>query len=381
MEYMENENTEERLEEKKKLLQKVKQMYEAPIKINAKYVMPKIDLVDSKEPKEFRCVCCGKTYTRQTTNFYKAGHSILWKGNNGYLPFCKSCCETIYRILVDIYQGNKEHALRHWCSIFDYPYDFEAAAMSINPSCNENCRIGTYLSKINTRQIQSRASTFIETLQREGKDDCYKNEIKELLERGTIDDGQGFKLTKSIIKKWGYGYDEDEYEWLEEQEADWRSRVECITKPQEELIINLCLSQLNIRSVQKKGGRVADAMKAFQDILATCNLQPRQNTNDDTSEQSTFGTFIKKIEDEEPIPEADEEWKDVDRIKEYIDTFFLGHLSKLVHIENDNSIAYEREMEKYTVKPIEYENDDESNMDFSILDKYSDKRDKDDVDE
>ena len=86
--------------------------------------------------------------------------------------------------------------------------------------------------------------------------------------------------------------------------------------------------------------------------------------------------MIKKWETEKPISKPEPEWEDVDNVKKYIDTFFLGHLAKLVHLENDNSAAYEKEMGEYTVKPPQYE--DDNIAETSLLDKYSDKGGKND---
>ena len=116
-------------------------------------------------------------------------------------------------------------------------------------------------------------------------------------------------------------------------------------------------------------------MRSFQDLLASCNLQPRQNAGDDLVDQNTFGTLIRQFEQERPIPQADPEWEDVDNIKDYIDTFFLGHLCKLVHIENDCAEKYSKIMDKYTVKPPVYENEDDA-VDVSLLDKFSEKAEK-----
>ena len=59
-------------------------------------------------------------------------------------------------------------------------------------------------------------------------------------------------------------------------------------------------------------------------------------------------------------------------MKDLIDTYFLGHLSKLVHVKNDNADKYEAEIAKYSVQPPVYEEDDDAG-ETSLLDKYSDK--------
>ena len=81
------------------------------------------------------------------------------------------------------------------------------------------------------------------------------------------------------------------------------------------------------------------------------------------AEQNTFGTLIRKWENEKPIPEPDEEWKDVDGIVRYITVYFLGHLCKMMGIKNSYPRMYEAEMAKYKVEKPEYEDDDEALFD------------------
>ena len=60
-------------------------------------------------------------------------------------------------------------------------------------------------------------------------------------------------------------------------------------------------------------------------------------------------SWIKKIENEEPIAEVKEEYKDVDGIGKMIRIFFLGHFNKMMGINNELSEEYEREMSLHTV--------------------------------
>lgn len=354
------------------MLEQTKILSKAPIKINNDFQMPKIR-VQKNLSREYFCTCCGKGHQRQEGNFLKSGNSVLWQGNNGYMPICKSCAETIFNALVDFYSGNEEHAMRHWCGIFDYPYDLEASSMTAVHVQPGRSRVSLYPSKLNTKQVRSRGTTYLDTVRDEAVNAFRVRTVDDIVSEA--DEQHVFSVTKEIIKKWGYGYKPEEYEWLEEQEGDWRTRVECKSKAQEELIRTICLSQLNIQKAQQGDGKVTEAMKAFQDLLASCNLQPRQNANDELSEQNTFGTLIRQFEQEKPLPTPDPEWEDVDGIKRYIDTWFLGHLCNNVHITNDYEEQYRREIEKYTVKPPVYDGDDDA-VDISLLEKFSNRGDK-----
>ena len=87
-------------------------------------------------------------------------------------------------------------------------------------------------------------------------------------------------------------------------------------------------------------------------------MQPKQNAGDTTADNQTFGTLIDKWENERPLPEIDEELKDVDKIGLYIDTFFKGHTCKMLDKKNAFSNLYSSMMKKFTVNKPEYESDE-----------------------
>lgn len=357
------------------ILKQVKTLYSAPIKINPDFKMPKIQVKEVNPSRTHVCTCCGTSYKKLEGNFLKAGaNSIFWQANKGFMPICKTCAETIFNALVDFYSGNEEHAFHHWCAIFDYPYDVIASAMTATHVQPGRSRVSLYPAKLNTKQVRDRGTSYLDTVRFEAGEEMRIRKVEDII-KDEEEAAEGFTVTKEMLKKWGYGHKPEEYEWLEEQEEDWRSRVECKSKAQEELIRTICIAQFNIQKAQQGGGKLAEAMKSFQDLLASCNLQPRQTAGDELADQNTFGTLIRQFEQERPIPEADPEWEDVDNIKDYIDTYFLGHLCKLVHVENDCSEKYMKEIEKHTVKPPVYEGDEDS-VDVTLLDKFSDKGDK-----
>ena len=54
--------------------------------------------------------------------------------------------------------------------------------------------------------------------------------------------------------------------------------------------------------------------------------------------------------------------------KKHITVYFLGHLGKILGIQNKYSEAYEAEMAKYRVEMPEYEGDDDALLDAIIRD-------------
>lgn len=163
------------------------------------------------------------------------------------------------------------------------------------------------------------------------------------------------ELTEEELKEseefWGKGYTEEQYIYLNTEYADYLARYEVNSKTLENLIREICLVQLDIRIARQEKRDVKNLIKIYDDLLAAANLKPVQETGNQAVDQETFGTLIKKFENERPIPEPDEAWKDVDGIGKYIRTFFLGHMMRLFGKENPFAEEYEEEIGKYTVKP------------------------------
>lgn len=179
------------------------------------------------------------------------------------------------------------------------------------------------------------------------------------------------KIVKSTIKdgrkRFGNSYSDEEIMFLENEYKDWISRYECSTKAQEEVFLGLAMVKLQRHLAIKKGLPTKDLDKSYQDWLDAGNLKPKQNSMDTFSEAQTLGTLIQKYEEERPLPKIDPELDDVDKIGRYIDTFFKGHICKVLGIKNNFSNCYENEMKKYTVKPPKAEEDEDSEAIFDKI--------------
>ena len=96
-------------------------------------------------------------------------------------------------------------------------------------------------------------------------------------------------------------------------------------------------------------------------------MQPKQNHNESNSNAQTFGTLIDKWENTRPIPEIDEDLRDVDKIGLYLDVFFKGHLAKMMGLKNGLSNLYTKFMKKYTVERPEYDDDEDGEALFDAI--------------
>lgn len=150
---------------------------------------------------------------------------------------------------------------------------------------------------------------------------------------------------------WGIGKSERDYIWLNTEFSDYLARYEVDGKTLEDLIVEICLTRLDIRNRREAGNDVDKQMKTLNDLLGSANLRPNQETGNQSADQQTFSEMIRKFENERPIPEPDPLWADVDNIGKYIRTFFLGHMAKMFGKENPFIDEYNEEIGKHTVTP------------------------------
>lgn len=301
----------------------------------------------------FVCSSCGATFNKKEGNFPNTS-SPLFAANEGFLPFCRTCADSYYTDkLLPALDYDEHRAIEAMCGLCDWYFSEDAFAMSKKTKESQPNGVLTsiYNGRRRLRQVQIRGTTYLDTIlqRREAASRIFSTD--EAAGTDVDPDANHVEIPEEIFKMFGPGYKPEEYEYLSEQYTDWTSRYEVNTKALEQCIQSLCVSQLNIRRAQQANNpkASADAMKSFQDMLTTAKLSPKQTREDQLTQDETFGTLIKKWEDEQPVPEPSPEFADVDGIKRLVTVFFFGHLCKMFNVKNDYSALYEEETAKYTV--------------------------------
>lgn len=179
-------------------------------------------------------------------------------------------------------------------------------------------------------------------------------------EAGSDDVRLNQKTIKAAKKRFGSGYTDEEYMFLENEYQEWVQRYECQTKAQEVVFKNISMAELTQRKLIAQGKSTKDIDVQIQNWMKSGAIEPRQNSLDTFSEAQTFGTLIQKFEEERPLPQIDPELQDVDKIGRYIDAYYKGHMCKMLEIDNNFSHLYEDEMRKYTVERPQYDTEEDS---------------------
>ena len=315
-----------------------------------------------------KCTCfyCGKEYV--DTNYYKSNSEFY--SNIGKIPYCKQCIEKFYQYYYEKYTNEgcltpERKAVKRLCMIFDIYYTDSVFNSSMNKIKESNMNIspmGQYMKTIQLSQYNRNKETYENTITQEEQEDFSKNSI--------INISNNEKVDEATIRFFGAGFADEDYIFLKEEYDDWVARHECKTKAQEEVFKRICFKQLEILKATRRGEDTKNLDVTFQNYLDTAKLQPKQNSGDTTADNQTFGTLIDKWENERPLPEIDEELKDVDKIGFYLDAFFKGHTCKMLNVKNAFSNLYSSMMKKFTVNKPEYnldEDDYDSELNFDTI--------------
>jgi len=310
------------------------------------------------KPTRLTCSRCGRQIDiidlyKTTSPFYDTYKKI---------PFCKDCLDDLYQEYYDKYskQGYnmpERKAVERICMALDiyFKESLFQTAMSQYEKTPETPLIMLYIRTARVGRNYQR--TYDDTIKDRFEVSKEEKEIKSIYD----EDDEDFDIrVKEGQKIFGQGYERSDYIFLYDQYSDWTARHECGTKSQEELFKNICLTQLSLNKAQKTNNvsEIKQLNDAYIKLLDSAKLQPKQNAGDTTAENQTLGTLIDKWENTRPIPEVDEELKDVDKIGKYISVFFFGHLCKMIGVDNDYAHEYEEYMKTYTVEKPEYTEDD-----------------------
>ena len=299
---------------------------------------------------------CGKCNDFYSKSAFYTDHNY----KSGYFPICKKC------VFAMVEQRNKKNdearetkaSVQKVLRLMDLPYIdslYESSIATVQNDIGEKNRTSPFLHYI----------TCLKSLPNWKGRTWDDSEFEEDTENAEALSKR--KPRKEIIKLFGSGYSNEDYLYLQDQYDDWRTRTQIDSKSQETYIVRICCKLLDIRKAQQKGIETDKLDKSLNELMASANLQPRQNVTNASTDALTFGQLIEKWENEEPIPEPSEDFKDVDNIGRYIDVFFKGHLAKAMGLKNGYSQLYDDYMKPYTASKPEYGEDGVSDAIFNSL--------------
>jgi len=300
-----------------------------------------------KDVEKQVCLKCLKEKTMKD-GFYNSYHS--WH-SSGKMPYCKQCLREVFD------EGNVA-TIKEILRLVDKPFNY---ILWNKAKDDKKETLGAYLTIIN---LNNKFDTYVDSLFEHEDKQGIREEKDGGVSRGwNPEDIEEVEFTKDemeyLVDFWGQGYSKEEYEYLQKEYERLIGSYESDSSYAMEMLFQEASHvRFSIKKKREKNESVDKELKTLQDILGSANIKPAQETGANSTEQATFGTLIKKFENDKPVPEAEEEWKDVDGIKKYVSVWFLGHLCKMLGVKNEYSKMYEDEIEMYTVKSPREDGDD-----------------------
>lgn len=287
------------------------------------------------------CAKCGEYLSPE--NFY-----VSDEFKTGRFPICKDCIlemATDYDNRLEAAVDNRDKLMRVF-HMLNLPYSDEAYR-SFKTKMGE----GVSVAQSMLAQIQIWAKNNNKTW----ADSVFD---KPVVKAPAVEQ---YDVRPEIRKIFGSGFTEDDYHFLQDQYDDWRARTQVDSKSQETYVQQICLQLLDIDKDRKAGKDTTNKIKALDVLMNSANLQPKQNVSNAATDALTFGQLIEKWENERPISEPSEEFKDVDGIGKYIRVWFTGWLSKALGMKaNVYTTEFDKEISQFETKRAELEEDDET---------------------
>lgn len=292
-----------------------------------------------KKTRGKMCTKCQEI--KESSDFYISSTTLV--NADGRISICKTC-------LLEIMDMENRTSIIEAMRVIDRPY-LHNMFLVAKKSERKNLA-GEYMRLIG--MPQNRTLTYADSDFGDNQDE----KLKSVADYKYESIGFTEEEMAQLIQFWGRGFSLDEYEFLQTEYEAFLNSYESEDSYTLQLLFQEAAHQrLTIKQKREKGEPVDKDVETLQKIFTSANIKPNQETGASSTDQATFGTLIKKFEEEEPIPKPDPEWEDVNKIRKYIDVFFKGHLMKMLGKENDTQEEYDKEISKHTVNPPKNEDD------------------------
>lgn len=265
---------------------------------------------------------------------------------SGVFPLCKDCVISMscdYDKATGTYIDNKEKTIE-MLHMMNLPYlsaVYKNELQLLAQNTGERNRMVAFTNYVRT------VKSLFQYSSRTWKDSEFDTD-------DTVVENTNNRVARKEIKKiFGSGYTENDYVFLQDQYDDFRTRTQVDSISQELYVKQICMSLLEIDKDRKNGKDVTNKLKSLDQLMNSANLQPRQNVDNASTDNLSFGQLIEKWENERPIPEPSEEFKDVDGIGKYIRVWFSGWLAKALGLKGGYTTECEEEINKYIAKKPE----------------------------
>lgn len=322
-----------------------------------------------------RSVCgrCGIDYSRQK-GYFPVSYAALHKGIK-HTHICRDCVDALYE---DYFAkcNDAKIAVRQMCRKLDLYWN-ETIFNQVAKKATVRSMMTEYIRKTATNRYAGKS--YDDTLLEEGTlwnfDNSQGDTVDVTNATNIVDEAEevpamsleDYGITEEVAAFWGPGYTPEMLVDLEQRRQYWMSRLPKeidVDIGTEAIIRQLCSLELDINRDRAAGRSVDKNVNTLNTLLGSACLKPTQKKDDSDSsvDNTPFGVWIRRWENQRPIPEPDPELEDVDGIVRYISIWYFGHLCKMLGIKNTYCKLYEDELAKMRIERPEYDDEDDETM-------------------
>lgn len=283
---------------------------------------------------KFVCNKCGKNLAIES-NYFKLTKNDLCR--YAIYPICKKCLRQEFE--KERFNNGDRMALRYILRRLDKPYIEEIVERAFERDKNDI--LGYTLKVLNGLSQYSNLcyddSDFIKSKGITEVD----NKMMSVVEKEFTDDDWA---------RWaGYGLEPADLKACNDYYTKIIDKYEFDSLNDEMAVEQLAVLNVKLKKAFKDDDTTAieKLRKTISSIEADLNISAKQKKDD--MGKDTFGNFIKMIENEEPIPETRDEFKDVDKIWNLVKRYVVGYLPVMLGKAREQDVLQEDEniLDKY----------------------------------
>ena len=278
------------------------------------------------------------------------------------MPYCRKCVDEMYDAYLLACRDERK-AVRQMCRKLDLYWNEDAFKYASLRSSNRSM-MTAYISRMNSVSYAGRS--YDDTLAEEGR--LWESEpINKRAVQEETSDHVDIEVDPEIVDFWGSDYSPEFLLKLEKRYKGWTAGQEDLEPAAVSLFKHICILEETI-AIDSAAGRPFDKnLNTLNGLLGSLNMKPVQKKDDGANasiDNSPMGVWIRRFENERPIPEPDPELKDVDKIVRYIQIYFLGHLAKMLGKTTVYSKMYDEEIARLRVESPALSDEFEDDNDF-----------------
>lgn len=308
------------------------------------------------------CLYCGYEYKTLKGNFQKA-QSLMYKSNGYFLPWCNKCVDGLYNKYLNEYGLSEIDSLKRVCLRLDIYWSKTAYDSILGTKAGSASILHAYISKMNTSKYSH--LSYEDTIQEEA-DEKLSIDRSAFVPAELCDD----EVPQELIDFWGRGKSKNEYFDLQGK-YNYLTKDSDVDDPATKMLVKqACLSEYEIDQLHEAGKPIEKQQASLINTLTALNLKPSQIKEAEKNsglDDMPFGVGIQHWENTRPIPEVDESWKDVDKIRQYVMTWYTGATSKMFGVENEYTSMFNDAINEYAVEKLQAEEFDDIDVVSAVL--------------